>query len=113
MKDGSSERGGELFLSEYGSEVVWVDDGVVTVPLFWVDVPTASKCVGFGSELTGAEADNHVELGEVLGPSGLPTSQHLRGREILEVLVIGDNVYWRFSAFEIVSPEFESLEDSQ
>ena len=36
-------------MSEYRPEVVWVDDGVVTIPPFWVDVPTAGKGVGFRS----------------------------------------------------------------
>ena len=112
-EDGSPERRGELLVREHWSVVVWVDDGVVTVPLFWVDVPTASKCVGFGSELTGAEADNHVELGKVLGPSGLAAGKEFCGGEVLEVLVVRNDVYRSTGPFEVVPPDLEGFEDGE
>ena len=70
-EDGSPERRGELLVREHWSVVVWVDDGVVTAPLFWVDVPTACQCVGLRSKLTWPETDYEVELREELRPSGL------------------------------------------
>ena len=65
-EDGSPERRGELLVREHWLVVVWVDDGVVTVPLFWVDVPPASECIGLCSEFTRSETDDHVELRQVL-----------------------------------------------
>ena len=72
---GGSEGRGELLLGENRSVVVWVDDGVVTAPLFWVDVPTACQCVGLRSKLTWPEPDYEVELREELRPSGLAAGQ--------------------------------------
>ena len=39
---------------------------IVPIPLFWVDVPMASEGIGHCSEASRAEADDKVELGEVL-----------------------------------------------
>ena len=112
-EDGSPERRGELLVREHWSVVVWVDDGVVTVPLFWVDVPPASECVGLRSEFTGSEPDDHVELRQVLRPSGLSAGQELRCREVLQVLVVRYNVYRSSGPFEVVPPDLECLEDGE
>ena len=57
--------------SEYRAEVLWIDTGIVAIPLFKIDVPLSSKCVGFGSEFSGMEADDEVETGKIFGPSCL------------------------------------------
>ena len=43
QKNRRPEGGSKLLLSEYWSKVVWVDNKVVTIILFWVDVPLASQ----------------------------------------------------------------------
>ena len=40
-------------------------------------------------------------------------SENLRGREILEIFVIGDNVHWEGRALKVVPPGFEGLENSE
>ena len=61
--------------SEYRAEVLWINTGIVTIPLFEVDVPSSSECVGFGSEFSGMETNDEVESREVFGPSCLPTHE--------------------------------------
>jgi hypothetical protein len=39
-----------------------VDFSIVAIPLFRIDVPASSKRVGFRSEFSGTEMDDHVEL---------------------------------------------------
>ena len=76
-EDGSPERCGELLVHEHWLKVVWVDDGVVTVPLFWVNVPPASECIGLHFKFNGLEPDDHVELRQVLRPLGLSAVRSL------------------------------------
>ena len=40
-------------------------------------------------------------------------SENLRGREILKILVISNNIHWGGRALQVVSPGFEGLEDSE
>ena len=60
-----------MFLHEHGLEVSRIYAGVITSPLFRIDVPSSSKCVGFGSEMSGMETDDEVQLAEELGPLDL------------------------------------------
>ncbi|KIM60182.1 hypothetical protein SCLCIDRAFT_124808, partial [Scleroderma citrinum Foug A] len=46
-------------------------------------------------------------------PSGLPTSENLRGREILKIFVISNNIHQGGRALQVVSPGFEGLENSE
>jgi len=48
-KDGSLYRGCKLFLSEDGLEVVRIDCGVASIPLFRIDVPLSSESIWFGA----------------------------------------------------------------
>jgi len=59
-------------LSEDGLEVVRVDCGVASILPFRVDVPSSSESIWFGAEMTRAEPNDKIELGEVLGPPHLP-----------------------------------------
>ena len=52
-------------------EVLWVDTGIVTIPLFKVDFPLSSQCVGFGAEFPRAEVDDEVESREAFEPTCL------------------------------------------
>ena len=102
-----------MLLGEHWFEVVQIYASVVPIPLFWVDVPTASEGIGFHSEASRAEADGKVELGEVLRPVDLMAGQDLGAGEILQVLVVGDHIDQRGRALEVVSPVLEGLEDGQ
>jgi len=64
-----------LLGSEYWVVVLWIDAGIVTMPLFKIDVPLSSECVGFGSEFSRMEMDYEVESGEVFGPTCLSTRE--------------------------------------
>ena len=55
-----------MFLSKHWFQVMQVYMSVVPIPLFWVDVPTASEGIGLCSEASRVEVDGEVELGEVL-----------------------------------------------
>ena len=60
-----------MFLHEHGSEVSWVYAGIITSPLFRIDVPLSSKSIRFGTEASGMEMDNEVELAQEFGPLDL------------------------------------------
>ena len=102
-----------MFLGEHWFEVVQVYTSIVPIPLFWVDVPTASEGIGLCSEASRAEVDGEVELGEVLRPVGLMVGQDLGAGEVLQVLVVGDHINQRGGALEVMSPLLEGLEDGQ
>ena len=57
------------------AEVLWIDTGIVAIPLFKIDVPSSSKCVRFGSELSGMETDDEVEARKIFGPLCLSTRE--------------------------------------
>ena len=59
------------------------------------------------------EADNEVELGEILGPVGLTVGKDLGCGKVFQVLMICDHVNWSTRAFEEVSPDTESLKDCE
>ena len=109
----SSERRGELLFSKDRTTVLRIYSTVGVISLFGVDVPSSSQCVGFRAEPTGSEPNSQIELSEVFGPSRLSASEEFRGREILQVLVVGNNVDRGTGAFEVVTPSSEGLEDGQ
>lgn len=84
---------------------------VVLIPLFWVDIPSSSQHIGFSPELTRSEPDNHVEVAQIFRPSDLASRQHFRGREVFQVLVIGDDVDRKLRTFEVMSPLRKGVED--
>ena len=64
-----------MFGSEYRAVVLWIDTGIVAIPLFKINVPSSSECVGFGTEFSRPKTDDEVEGGKVFGPSCLPTCE--------------------------------------
>ena len=102
-----------MFLGEHWFEVVWIYTSIVPIPLFWVNIPTASEGIGLCSEASRAEADGKVELGEVLQPAGLTAGQDLGAGEILQVLVVSDHINQRGGTLKVVSPVLEGLGDGQ
>jgi len=59
--------------NEYQAEILWVDTGIFAIPLFKIQVPSSSKCIGFGSEFSRTEMDDEVESRKVFGPLCLST----------------------------------------
>ena len=57
------------------------------------------------------EADNEVELGEILGPVGLMAGKDLGCGKVFQVLMIRDHIDRSTGAFEEVLPDMESLKD--
>ena len=112
-EDSSSYRSCKLFLSEDRFEVVKVDYGIASIPLFRIDIPSSSESVWFGTEMTRMEPDDKIELGEILGPLHLPLDQHLGSRKILKVYIICNNINGIGWTFQIVSPNLESFKDSK
>ena len=47
--------------SDYWAIVLWIDAGIVAIPLFKIVVPLSSECVSFGSEFSRTEMDYKVE----------------------------------------------------
>ena len=95
--------------SEYWAKVLWVDSGIVAIPLLKIDIPSSSQCVGFGPELPGTEANDEVKTGKKFGPSCLTTREDLGRRKILKVPVISDNVNGCTGTLKIMSPSGESF----
>jgi len=87
-KDSSSYGGYKLFLSKDGFEVVRVDCGIASIPLFSIDVPLSSESIKFGAKTTRVEPDDKVELGEILRPPHLSLDQYLDIRKILKVFMV-------------------------
>ena len=112
-KDGSLYGGCKLFLSEDGLEVVRVDYSIASIPPFRIDILLSSESIWFSAEMTRAEPDDKVELGEVLRPLCLPLGQYLGSRKILKVLMIYNNVNGIGWTFQIVSPNLESFKDGK
>jgi len=63
-----------LLGSEYQVYSV-VDTGIVTIPLFKIDIPSSGECIGFGSEFSGMETDYKVETRKVFRPMYLSTHE--------------------------------------
>jgi len=112
-KNSSSYGGCKLFLSEDELKVVRVDCGVASIPFFGIDIPLSSESIRFGAEITRAEPDDKVELGEVLRPPCLPPGQYSGGRKILKILMIHDNVNGIGQTFQVVSPNLKSFKDGK
>jgi len=105
--------GCKLFLSEDRFEVVKVDCSVASIPLFRVDIPSSSKSIQFGAEMTKAEPDDKVELEEVLRLPCLPLGQYLGSRKILKILMICNNIDGIGQTFQIVLPNLESFKNGK
>ena len=74
-----------MLVSEYGPQVLWIDTGVVTTPLFWVNVPMACERIGLGAEFSGLKTDDHIELRQELQALSLLPGEDLRCRMLRPV----------------------------
>ena len=59
------------------------------------------------------EADYHVKLGEVFGPSCLLLREKLHRSEVLQILVVGDNIDRGHGSLKVMSPAPESFINCQ
>ena len=103
----------KLFLSKDGLEVVRVNYGIASIPLFRIDVPSSSESIWFYAKMTRAEPDDKVELGEVLRLPHLPPGQYLGNGKILKILIICNNVNGIGRTFQIVLPNLEGFKDGK
>ena len=95
--------------SEYRAKVLRVGSGIVAIPLFKIDVPLSSQCVGFGPELPRMEANDEVEPGKVFRPPCLTMREDLGCRKVLKVLVISDDINGCTRTLEIMLPSGEGF----
>jgi len=100
-------------LSEDRLEVVRVDCDIASIPPFRIDVPLSSESIQFCAEMTKAEPDDKVELGELLGSPHLPPGQYFGSRKILKVLMICNNVDGIGWTFRVVSSNLKSFKDGK
>ena len=84
-----------------------------TIPPFRIDIPLSSESVQFGAEITRAEPDDKIELGEVLRPPCLPLGQYLGSRKILKVLIICNNIDGIGQTFQIMLLNLEGFKDGK
>ena len=112
-EDSSSYRDCKLFLSKDRLEVVRVDCGIASIPLFRIDVPLSSESIQFSAQITRVKPDNKIELGEVLRLPCLPPGQYLGSRKILKVLMICNNVNGIGWTFQIMLPNLKSFKDGK
>ena len=73
-------------------EVLWIDTGIVTIPLFKIDIPLYSECVGFGAKFSRMESDEKVESRKVFRPLCLLMCEDFGHGKILQIPVIGDHI---------------------
>ena len=97
--EGRANGSGELLRGKNGSEVLRISTGVATIPPFEIDVVTSSEGIGLAAEASRTKANEKIESGKVFGPSSLTTSKHLGSREVLKILVVGQNMDWERVAF--------------
>ena len=60
-----------MLRSEYQVVVLWIDTGIVAIPLFKIDIPLSSECIRFGSKFSRMEMDYKVESRIIFGPNVL------------------------------------------
>ena len=92
---------------------MWVDGHVVASSLIRIDVPLSCQCIRFGTESTGMETDDEVELRKVFGPSDLVTGEKFGCGKIFQVFVVHDDINCFRGTFEIVAPGLESFENCE
>jgi hypothetical protein len=105
------EGGVEMFGNEDWLEVVQIHNRVVAIPLFRVNVPLSSQCIGLSIKLTRMELNDEVKGQEELGPVHLVPSEEFHYTEILQIFVVGDNVDQIQSTLKVMVPCPKGLMD--
>ena len=85
-------------------KVLWVNTGIVTTPLFKIDVPTYSECIRFGTKLPRPKPYDKVKSRELFGPMCFVPHEDLGHGKMLQVPVISDHIDLECRAFEIMPP---------
>ena len=67
----------KLILGKYRPKVMWVNFGIVVTPLFSIDIPLSNKSIQLRAKFPGSEADDEIELAEVLRPMSLTVVEDL------------------------------------
>ena len=93
--------------------VLWVDSGIVTIPLFRVDVTSSSKSIRFRSKFPRMETYNKVEGGKEFRPTCLSTCEDFGSGKVLKVLVVGNNIDWCTGTLKIVLPMGEGFNNRE
>ena len=106
-------RGYKLFLDKDWFEVVKVNCGIASIPLFWIDILLFSESIWFGTKMTRIKSDDKIELREILRLPCLPLGQHLGSEKVLKVFVIHNNVDGIGQTFQIMMPNFKSFKNSK
>src|SRR5882724_1131057 len=78
-----------------------------------VDIFSASQRIWFGTQSSRAVANQVIETREVFRPAYLATSEQFGGREVLQVLVVGQHEHNVCGSLQVVVPLLEGLENSQ
>jgi len=50
---------------KYRAVVLWIDSGIVAIPLFKVDVPSSSQWSGFSAEFSGSKPNDQLNAEKV------------------------------------------------
>ena len=103
----------QLLRSEHRSVVLWVDSGIVAIPLFRVDIPSSSKSVRFRGKFSGTETYDEVEGGKKFQPTCLSTCEDLGSGKVLKVPVVSNNVNCCTGPLKIVLPMSEGFNDCE
>ena len=99
--------------SEHRLVVLWVDSGIVTIPLFRIDVPLSSKCIGFHAKFSGTDMYNEVEGRKKFQPMCQLTCEDSGGGKVLKVPVVSNNIDWCTRTLEIMSPTCEGFNNCE
>ena len=100
-------------LSKNWFEVVKVDCGIASIPLFRIDVPPSSESIQFGTKMTRMEPNDKVERREVLGLLCLSLGQYLGSGKILKVFMFCNNIDGIGQIFQIVLLNFEGFKNGK
>ena len=102
-----------MFLHEHELEVSRIYAGIITSPLFRVDIPSSSKSVKFGAEVSGTETDDEVELAEEFRPSDLTVGEQFSGRKVLKIFMICYHIDQGQRSLKVMMPDFECFENCE
>ena len=107
----STQTHSQLLLGKDGAKIVRINRGIITSPLFRVDIPSSSESIRFGTQMARMETDNKIEGGKELGPVHLTPSGNLSSSEVLKIFVIGNDINQVACTLKVMMPSFKSFAD--
>lgn len=90
-----------------------VDRSIASILSFIINIPSSSKSIGLGSELTRVKADNKVKLEQIFRPSYLSMDKNFSNQKIFKVFVIYNYIDGKGRAFQVMSPDLKCFKDSK